>query len=144
MVRVQMLLMLAGGVLAAAGAAELQTQTLKVVHYPVYDAQGQIKFDVTGDEAKIRPDGLIQITNLKMTFYEDGKVTMQIVTPECLFDRVKSVAVSTAEVCVSRAEIVLTGKGFEWHANEECISVHERSKVVIRNTADRSGSGSAP
>ena len=118
--------------IAAAG------QVLKGFRYPDYDEKGQLKFEIMGDEAQIQPDGLIQIKNLKMTFYEQGKVMMQVSTPQCLFDRVKRSAVSTSDVCVARKEIELTGRGFAWNAQDGCMNIISNTQVVLRNMNEKS------
>ena len=108
-------------------------QVLKGFRYPDYDEKGQLKFEITGDEAQIQPDGLIKIKNLKMAFYEQGKVMMQVSTPQCLFDRVKRSAVSSSDVCVARKEIELTGRGFAWNAQDGRMQIFSNTRVVLRN-----------
>ena len=119
-------------------AAAAVGQVLKGFRYPDYDEKGQLKFEITGDEAQIQPSGLIQIKNLKMTFYEQGKVMMQVSTPQCLFDRVKRSAVSTSDVCVARKEIELTGRGFAWNAQDGCMHIVSNTRVVLRNLNEKS------
>ena len=114
-------------------AAAAVGQVLKGFRYPDYDEKGQLKFEITGDEAQIQPSGLIQIKNLKMTFYEQGKVMMQVSTPQCLFDRVKRSAVSSSDVCVERKEIELTGRGFAWNAQDGRMKILSNTRVVLRN-----------
>lgn len=120
--------------LSAAAAA----QVLKGFRYPDYDEKGQLKFEIIGDEAQVQPDGMIQIKNLKMTFYEQGKVMMQVSTPQCLFDRVKRSAASSSEVCVARAEIELTGRGFAWNAQDGRMKILSNTRVVLRNLSAKS------
>ena len=124
--------------IAAAG------QVLKGFRYPDYDEKGQLKFEIMGDEAQIQPDGLIQIKNLKMTFYEQGKVMMQVSTPQCLFDRVKRSAVSSSDVCVARKEIELTGRGFAWNAQDGRMQILSNTRVVLRNLSTKSAVEGAP
>ena len=119
-------------VLAASG------QALKGFRYPDYDENGQLKFEITGDEAQVQPSGLIQIKNLKITFYEQGKVMMQASTPQCLFDRVKRSAVSTSDVCVARKEIELTGRGFTWNAQDGRMHIVSNTRMVLRNLSEKS------
>ena len=119
-------------------------QVLKGFRYPDYDEKGQLRFEITGDEAKVQPDGLIQIKNLKMTFYEQGKVMMQASTPQCLFDRVKRSAVSTSDVCVARKEIELTGRGFAWNAQDGRMHIVSNTRVVLRNMSEKSAVEGAP
>lgn len=119
-------------------------QVLKGFRYPDYDEKGQLKFEIMGDEAQVLPSGLIQITNLKMTFYEQGKVMMQVSTPQCLFDRVNRSAVSTSDVCVARKEIELTGRGFTWDAQDGRMKILSNTRVVMRNLSDKSAVEGAP
>ena len=119
-------------------------QVLKGFRYPDYDEKGQLKFEITGDEAQVQPSGLIQIKNLKMTFYEQGKVMMQVSTPQCLFDRVKRSAQSTSDVCVARKEIKLTGRGFAWNEQEGRIKILSKTRVILRNLHDTAAVEGAP
>ena len=119
-------------------------QVLKGFRYPDYDEKGQLKFEITGDEAQVQPSGLIQIKNLKMTFYEQGKVMMQVTTPQCLFDRVNRTAVSSSDVCVERKEIELTGRGFAWNAQDGRMQIFSNTRVVLRNMNEKSAVEGAP
>ena len=125
-------------------AAAAVGQVLKGFRYPDYDEKGQLRFEITGDEAQVQPSGLIQIKNLKMTFYEQGKVMMQVSTPQCLFDRVKRSAVSTSDVCVARKEVELTGRGFAWNAQDGCMNIFSNTRVVLRNFNEKSTVEGAP
>lgn len=135
MCRIQLLLvMILGLAVAAAGgpAGAGEEQVVKKLRYPDYDERGKLNFELMGDEATIRSDGLIQIENLVLTFYEEGEVMMRVTSPSCLFDRVNQTAVSTSSVCVTRAEIVLTGLGFEWSAKGGGFRIHDQAKVVLK------------
>ncbi len=107
-------------------------QVLKGFRYPEYDAQGALKFEISGDEAEVVPDGRIAIKNLKMTFYEQGKIMMEVATSSCLFDRVRKSAVSTAEVWMARQEVELTGRGFAWNADDGRFVIQTNARVVLR------------
>jgi len=125
-------------------AAAAVCQVFKGFRYPDYDEKGQLKFEITGDEAQVQPSGLIQIKNLKMTFYEQGKVMMQVSTPQCLFDREKRSAISSSEVCVARAEIELTGRGFAWNAQDGRMQIFSNTRVILRNLSAKSAMEGAP
>lgn len=107
-------------------------QALKGFRYPEYDEQGLLKYEVVGDEAQIAPDGLIAIKNLKLTFYEGGKLVMEMTTPHCLFDRTRRAASSTADVWVARREIEVTGRGFEWEGQEGRMNIQSNARVVLK------------
>jgi len=135
---------IAGVVVVILLAIVVSGQVLKGFRYPDYDEKGQLKFEITGDEAQVQPSGLIQIKNLKMTFYEQGKVMMQVSTPQCLFDRVKRSAVSSSDVCVERKEIELTGRGFAWNSQDGRMQIFSNTRVVLRNLSAKSAMEGAP
>ncbi len=112
-------------------------QTATGFRYPDYDANGQLKFEILGEHARIESDGKINITNLKMTFYEQGRVVMQITTPQCLFDRIKREAFSTSEVWVARSGVELTGRGFAWKAETGRMEIHNQARLVFNNPEGR-------
>ena len=133
-------------VTGASGADDFMGQNIKGFRYPDYDDQGQLKMEVAGDKAQILPEGLIQISNLKMTFYEEGKNVMNVATPLCFYDRLKQTAVSTAQVCVTRAEIKITGNGFSWNESAGQIRINDNARVILQKTEPKSylGVGDAP
>ena len=73
-----------------------------------------------------------------MTFYEEGKMVMHVTTPLCFYDRVKQTAISTAQVCVTRAEIKITGRGFDWNEKDGRISINNNTRVVLQKTEPKS------
>jgi len=109
-------------------------QSIRGFRYPDYDSQGQLKMEISGDKAQILPENMIKITNLQMTFYEEGKAAMHISTPLCFYDRVKNTAVSTAEVCMTRTEINITGTGFDWNEKEGRIRIKNNARVILQKT----------
>lgn len=122
----------------ALGTDDLLGQAVKGFRYPDYDNQGQLKMEVSGDRARFLPQDLIQITNLRMTFYEKGKMVMHISTPLCFFNRVKRTAVSTSKVRVTRAEIIITGRGFNWKEKDGLIRINNNARVILQKTGQKS------
>lgn len=117
---------------AAARGDDLLGQTIKGFRYPAYDEQGQLKMELSGDTARILPDNLIQIGNLRMTFYEEGKTVMRVATPSCVYDREKQTAVSTSDVRVTRAEIIISGQGFDWNEKDKLVRIKNNSRVILQ------------
>ncbi len=117
---------------SAFGSDVMPGHVVKKLRYPEYDDQGRLRFELMGDEATIRDDGLIHIINLMLVFYEDGESVMRVTSPSCLFDREKQTAVSTSTVFVSRAEIELTGSGFEWNGKGGGFKINDDARVVIK------------
>lgn len=122
----------------AFGADDLLGQAIMGFRYPDYDNQGQLKMEVSGDKARFLPQDLIQITNLRMTFYEEGKMVMHISTPLCFFNRVKQTATSKSEVRVTRAEVIITGRGFDWDKKDGLIRINQNARVILQKDGQKS------
>lgn len=97
--------------------------------------------EVSGDKAQILSQGLIKIANLRMTFYEEGKTVMHVTTPLCFFDRIKRTAASTADVCVTRSEIIVTGRDFNWNEKDGRISINKNTRVILPKAGHPSAIG---
>jgi hypothetical protein len=124
---------LLGAVALGGGGLDLGSQTAKRIRYPVHDSNGQLQYEVLGDEARVLPEGLIYIVNPKLIFYEGGQKAAEISAPECYFDRERQMAASTASVCMVRAEMVLTGEGYEVSCTNKLarFTIHNRVKVIL-------------
>ncbi len=129
-------LLLAGS--GAPGADDLLGQAIKGFRYPVYDDKGQLKMEIAGDKAQVLPKDLIKIFSLKMTFYEEGKMVMQVTTPLCFYDRARQTAASTTQVCVTRAEIKITGRGFDLNEKDGRIRINKDTRVVLQKSEPKS------
>ena len=125
-------------------AADDGAQVVKGFCYPDYDENGNLKFKLVGDEAKIQADDLIQVKNLQIFFYEDGEIITRVTTPWCIFNRETRVVTSTSTVCIARSGIVLRGKRFEWNADQEYFSILREAEVVLRKAGDRSKQENLP
>lgn len=130
---------LVGGMAVAGWAIDLGAQIAKKIRYPDYDANGQLNFEVLGDEAQVMPDGVIHVVNLKLILYEEGRVMMEVTAPECLLDRARRTASSTSTVCVARSEMILTGRGYEftWENNLGRLKIQHDTKVVLRGVVKK-------
>ncbi|MCA1809471.1 MAG: LPS export ABC transporter periplasmic protein LptC [Kiritimatiellia bacterium] len=133
--RLVVVLLLAAGWSGGANA-DNPPQLLKGFRYPEYDQQGRLTMEVMGDEALLQADGLIRITNLKMVLYEEGKPVTEVMAPECLFDRTRSAANSTSTVTIVRSEVILTGEGFSWNADDGCFQINRQTRVFLKNTVE--------
>jgi len=93
--------------------------------------------EIAGDQANMLSGGIIKIAGLKMNFYEEGKKVMNVSTPLCFYDRVKRTAASTAEVRITRSEIVITGRGFDLDEKNTHIRINKDSRVILNKSESR-------
>lgn len=126
--------------LAAAGWAMAQTndvQTLTGFRVPTYDDQGVLTSQMFGDFAKVLPDGMVEITQLRMEFYEnyaaDPKAQMVVTSPKCFYNRGKGQAFSDEDVRIARDNMVVTGNGFKWNSEDERLKILKDARVVLKN-----------
>ena len=119
----------------AAGWAEdkgIQTQTVAGFRVPEYDENNQLKSQLFGDFAKVLPDGIIEITQLKIDFYSEGKVEMTVTAPQCTYRQKEGKAESDADVRITREDMVVTGRGFAWNGRDEKFEIFKDAKVVLK------------
>ncbi len=118
---------------AAQAAEDSRVQTVTGFRVPEYDDKGNLKSELNGDFAKILPNGVVEITNLKMLMFKEGVVEASMTAPSCTYDREGQRAGSEGDVRISRENMVVTGKGFYWNAKNERIQIFKDVKVVLKD-----------
>ena len=106
-------------------------QVLIDFRFPEYDDAGQLKTEVYGDKATMNPDGSIDVTNLQIVFYENGKPAMRVSAPPCTYNKEAQTASSDSRVLVERKEILLTGVGFRCRLKDKQMKINNKAKVVL-------------
>lgn len=135
--------------LALAGPAVAQTtgavQTVSGFRVPDYDENNNLKSILFGDFARILPDGVVEITNLKIDFYsKEGAVEMTVTSPKCLYDQKAQMARSDSGVDIQRQKLRITGTGFWWDQKNEQFEIYQRARVEIRGARARVAAGEQP
>lgn len=93
---------------------------------------GEVKTELFATRANVHPDGSIVAYGLILTgFTIDGKVEMKIVAKDCVFDQGKGVASSTNAVLLTRGDIKVSGRGFNWKSEDKKLEILKRAKVVF-------------
>jgi hypothetical protein len=131
--RIGMLGALLACFVGAAAAIDMVGQTVTGFRVPDYDENNNLKTLLLGDFAKVLPDGVIEITGLRIEVYQQGKVAMVVTAPHCRFHQKEGKAQSDGDVQVANEDMVVTGKGFEWTNQEEVFKIHSQTHVVLRN-----------
>lgn len=114
-------------------AIDMVGQTVTGFRVPDYDENNNLKTLLLGDFAKVLPDGVIEITGLRIEVYQQGKVAMTVTAPHCRFQQKEGKAFSDGDVRIANEDMVVTGKGFEWANQEEVFKIHSQTHVVLRN-----------
>ncbi|HMO50816.1 MAG TPA: LPS export ABC transporter periplasmic protein LptC [Kiritimatiellia bacterium] len=120
----------------AAGALWAEDGQIRNFRVPNFDDQGLMTSQIFGEFAKILADGNIEVTELRIEFYNyvDGerRTEMTVTSPRCLLNRNRGMAVSDDEVRISRDEFVVTGKGFTFNNEKQELRILSDSKVVVK------------
>ncbi|MBP7828491.1 MAG: LPS export ABC transporter periplasmic protein LptC [Kiritimatiellae bacterium] len=119
-------------------------QTVSGFKVPDYDENNNLKSILYGDFARVRPDGIIEITNLKIEMYKEGAVEMTVTSPKCIYNQKDSTARSNEDVEILREGLRITGTGFWWNAKQERFGLYSKSRVEIRGVKGSMESGGLP
>jgi 3-deoxy-D-manno-octulosonate 8-phosphate phosphatase (KDO 8-P phosphatase) len=98
---------------------------------PERDEDGNLKWKLGGDKALIRPDGMMDVINVRAEFYSSNKVDMVFTTPAALLDRVNKHATTDAPVKIERDNMIVTGIGGEWTDTNTSFIVRSNVRVIL-------------
>ena len=102
---------------------------------PDYDDQGNLRAQLYGGHAKVLEGGEVEITNLKIEMYRDGRVAMTVFAPRCFFNMDTRRARSEGRVLIESGVMTVEGRGFEWSAAAGRFEILNESKVLVKSTA---------
>ena len=132
------------GLCLPAYAADEDAQTVTCFRVPEYDEQNNLKSELFGDFAKILPDGVIEITKLKVDLYSDGKIDVTVTAPKCKYDQKNSTADSDSEIRIARENMVVTGVGFTFNSHDQRFQIMKQARVVLKEAQKSMETGVRP
>jgi hypothetical protein len=116
--------------------AQVAPQEVSDFRYPEYDEEGKLKHQITGEKARIMPNGLVEITGLKVELFDKkGKVNAQATSPQCTFDRQGGRAGASAPLRIDHESMVLTGENYYWDQAKKRIQIFKKVHVTLKNAA---------
>jgi hypothetical protein len=98
--------------------------------------QTQLKYLLTGAEARPQGSGKMAITQMKLqTFRENGEREIIAEAPQCIYESAKHEASSAGRLQVQTGDgrFIVEGEGFLWRKNESTLSISNRVHTIIRN-----------
>ncbi len=108
-------------------------QTIRGFEVPEFDRDNRLRSRLFGDFARIMPNGLVDITGMRIDFYDDDRrVEMRITAETCMYDRVSRNAESDTRVRIARENMIITGEGFKWEAGDGRFEIHDDARVVLK------------
>lgn len=97
--------------------------------------QNQMKSLLRGAEAQPQPDRRVLIKELQLeTYAPDGKPTMIVRAPDCIYDVINQTASSTNHIEARTADgkLFIEGYGFLWEQTNAIFTISNRVHTTIR------------
>jgi len=133
------------GTMALAHAAAQDAVTeISGFRVPEYDENGSKVSEMSGDLAKMKKGGIIEITNLRLEFYEDDEPHTLLTAPACTYDQNKGIAYSRKPVRMAKKNMVVTGTGFAYSRSNELFQIFSDTRVVLREISEDVKIGEGP
>lgn len=118
---------------AQEGLSPVTSGNLSKFTIPERNREGVLVWQLSGERAKIRSDGKMDIEEMIVNTYRGSIVDWTLSTPRCILDRQTREAVSEADVRISNEKMEITGKGFHWLANESRFIIRSRVQVILHS-----------
>jgi hypothetical protein len=136
-----MLLLLA----AVYASAQLGEQTMRGFEVPEFDRNNRLTSRLIGDFAIIKANGMVDITGMRIEFYDDQEdVEMLVTADQCLYNRINRDAKSDTAIRIARENLIITGTGFDWSTESGQFLIHADAKVVLAGSLRSADSGLLP
>ena len=134
------------GVLLLAPCVQAQEEGMEIGGFrvPQYDDQGQMTSQLLADKAEQASDGMVKIEGVRIEFYRDGDVFMEVASPRCLYDQNSRKVNSDAPVSAEMDGMLLTGTGYLMDVEARTVQVMNDSRVVFADSMKPSGLGLKP
>ncbi len=114
--------------------AQLTGQTIREFEVPEFDRDNRLRYRLFGEFARILDNGAVDITEMRVDFYDaDRQVEMRVTADHCVYNRQRRQAESEGPIRIARDNMVITGKGFSWQADDGRFEIHQDAKVVFRD-----------
>jgi hypothetical protein len=124
--------------------ADTATGYIEKFEVPQRDEAGNLKWKLGGDRATFRPDGLMNIINVRGEIYSSNQVDMVFTTPVAVLDRVNNRAATDAPVRIERATMIVTGIGGDWDGNQGSFIIRSNVQVILKGGGLFSPEGNSP
>lgn len=108
-------------------------QIIRDFEVPEFDRDNRMRSKLFGELARLLPSGLIDITRMRIDFFDEHRnVEMRVTAETCTYDRASGSARSEGSIRIARRNMLITGIGFEWLPQDGRFVIHEDAKVVLQ------------
>ena len=127
------LIFFAGCALTTISVAQRAGMELEGFRVPEYNKDGTMKSQLFGERAVLKENGLVEITDLKIEFYQPGKSDVTITAPRCNYERQSRNAESDGPVRIDMQEMTVTGRGFLCEGREYQFQILNDVRMVLKD-----------
>ncbi len=125
-----------GLITAFIGAASLwaqlpQSGVISGFRVPDRDKQGRLKSELIGEEARIRPDGKVDLMGVALNLYNEGVRDVQIKAGQCQYDPTNRVVTSSGPVRLERDTVTISGVGFRFDGTTKRMELLDQVRVEM-------------
>lgn len=115
--------------------AQLAGQAVKGFRLPEYNPDGTLRQNLFGETATLLEGGLLQLTGLKIEFFNHGVLSARATADECALDQANKRAASRTHIRIVTDKGILSGDGFAWNGENEQFQIFENVRVVIDSSS---------
>lgn len=120
------------GMAAAAWAQLRRGEQASGFRAPDYDAEGNLKMVIQGDQARMLTLHEMELENFRIDIYKDGEVDARVTAPHGIYNQRTRNARSTNDIRIVRGTTVISGTGYSWDSGPQRFEIHSNAKVVVR------------
>ena len=108
------------------------------VRAPYYDIDGNLKAELYGEQVKILPGDVAEVTNIRIDVFEKGAVFMTVFAPQCNTRVVeqggaKILSVeSDGDVMIDMEQMTISGRGFRFTSENNRFDILSEAKVLVK------------
>ncbi len=108
-----------------------QSGVISGFRVPDRDKQGRLKSELIGEEARIRPDGKVDLMGVALNLYSEGVRDVQIKAGQCQYDPTNRVVTSSGPVRLERDTVTISGVGFRFDGTTKRMELLDQVRVEM-------------
>lgn len=110
-------------------------------NFTFYDENNVRRAELYAGYAKLLKNEVVDVTNLRIDVYDEGKVIMTIYAPQCFTSIGQAVdekmlnVHSEGDVLIEMEQMSIVGKGFRFSSDQNKFEILSDSRIFIRESA---------
>ncbi|QBG46481.1 hypothetical protein EGM51_03380 [Verrucomicrobia bacterium S94] len=111
------------------------------INVPYYGEDGELQARLFGGYAKLLDGGKVEVTNIRIDVYDEGRVIMTVYAPQCYtaleeteHEKVLSIY-SDGDVLIEMEQMTVAGRGFRFSSGRNRFEILEDSRILVKKGA---------